>query len=162
MHLLGATHQTREDLSDSLSTGCFPWSPPRRGLPRRKPLLESHRPRQQCGLLLMSRSQLTGATTTCRRRRARNTDRRASAPRPLRTPRNSRRLMPATSGGGILTAKIRTLKVVGDDANIYNASSSLSLHPEAGRLNDRHPARQFVGDHARRLLRPGIEDRLEA
>ena len=47
-------------------------------------------------------------------------------------------------------------------ANIYIASSSLSLHLEAGRLNDRHPARQFVGDHARRLLRPGIEDRLEA
>src|SRR4029077_14901489 len=26
-------------------------------------------------------------------------------------------------------------------ANIYIAGSSLSLHPEAGRLNDRHPAR---------------------
>src|SRR6476469_3939451 len=36
------------------------------------------------------------------------------------------------------------------------------LHLEAGRLDDRHPARQFIGDHARRFLRPGIEDRLEA
>jgi hypothetical protein len=29
----------------------------------------------------------------------------------------------------------------------------LSLHLEAGRLDDRHPARQLIGDHARGRLR---------